>query len=163
MAGTPPAQKPLRNFLLELISNTMAIWFKPYTLDDLQQMNLHTMGETIGIEFTAIGEDSIQARMPVDHRTVQPARILHGGASAALAETLGSVGCYLTLNTDTHYCVGLELNINHIRAERSGFVTGTARPIHTGRTTHVWGIEITNAEGKLVATSRITMMILEKK
>lgn len=141
----------------------MAIWFKPYTLDDLQQMNLHTMGETIGIEFTAIGEDSIQARMPVDHRTVQPARILHGGASAALAETLGSVGCYLTLNTDTHYCVGLELNINHIRAERSGFVTGTARPIHTGRTTHVWGIEITNAEGKLVATSRITMMILEKK
>jgi len=141
----------------------MAIWHKEYTLEHLHQMNRDTMGETIGIEFTELGEDFVRARLPVDRRTVQPARLLHGGASAALAETLGSVGCFLTIDTQTHTCVGLELNINHIRGEREGYVTGTARPVHLGKTTQIWSIEIVNAAGKPVAVSRITMMILEKK
>lgn len=141
----------------------MSIWFKPYTLDNLHQMNQNTMGETIGMEFTELGEDFVSARIPVDHRTMQPARLLHGGASAALAETLGSVGCYLTIDTGLYDCVGLELNINHIRGERKGFVTGTARPIHRGKTTQIWGIEIRNEMGKLVSTSRITMMVIKKQ
>lgn len=141
----------------------MSIWFKNYTLDDIQNLNKNTMGETIGLEFTEIGEESISARMPVDHRTVQPARLLHGGASAALAETLGSVGCYLTIDTNLYDCVGLELNINHIRGERKGYVLGKAVPLHRGKTTQIWSIEIRNEMNKLVSVGRITMMIIKKQ
>lgn len=141
----------------------MSIWFKNYTLDDLQNLNKNTMGETIGLEFTEIGEESISARIPVDYRTVQPARLLHGGATAALAETLGSVGCYLTIDTNLYDCVGLELNINHIRGERKGFVVGKAIPLHRGKTTQIWSIEVRNEMNKLVSVGRITMMIIKKQ
>ena len=141
----------------------MSIWFKPYTIQDLNGLNKNTMGENLGIEFTEITEDTIMARMPVDSRTVQPFRILHGGASAALAETLGSVGAMMCLDIEKQVPVGLELNINHLRSETSGFVTGYCKPIHIGKSTHVWSIEIKNEAAKLVATSRLTIMVLDRK
>ena len=99
--------------------------------------------------------------MPVDSRTVQPMRMLHGGASAALAETLGSVGATLCVDASRHACVGLEINANHIRAVRSGLVTGTARPLHMGRRTHVWQIEIHDEEARLVCVARLTLAVVE--
>jgi 1,4-dihydroxy-2-naphthoyl-CoA hydrolase len=133
------------------------------TLADLNAMNKGTMGENLGIEFTQIEEDKIVATMPVDKRTVQPYGILHGGASVSLAETLGSVAAHCSIDFSKYLSVGLEINANHIRSARSGFVTGTAKAIHTGRRTHVWAIEIVDEEGKLVCTSRITMAIIEKR
>ena len=126
-------------------------------------MGKGTMGEGLGIEFTLIDKDKLVATMPVDHRTVQPYGILHGGASVALAETLGSVAAHLSIDSTKQISVGLEINANHIRSVRSGLVTGTASPVHVGRSTHVWAIEIVNEDGKLVCTSRITMAIIDKK
>jgi 1,4-dihydroxy-2-naphthoyl-CoA hydrolase len=100
--------------------------------------------------------------MPVDERTRQPYGLLHGGASVALAETLGSLACYLTLNPDSHYNVGLEINANHVRGVREGLVTGTARPLHMGRTTHVWEIRVVDEKDKLVCISRLTLAILAR-
>lgn len=116
----------------------------------------------LGIEFTELGEDFIVARMPVDERTRQPLGLLHGGASVALAETLGSVAATLCLD-DSRFCVGLEINANHIRSIRNGFVTGRTQPVHIGKQTHVWEIRITNESNELICISRITMAILEKK
>lgn len=141
----------------------MGIWFKDYSTEQLQDFSKQSLNENLGIEFLSIGEDSIEAKMPVDDRTVQPFRILHGGASAALAETLGSVSSMMCINTDTHIPVGLELNINHLRSETNGFVVGKCTPIHLGRSTHVWSIEITSEKGKKVAVSRLTVMILDRK
>ncbi len=123
----------------------------------------NTLVSHLGIEFTAIGEDYIEAKMPVDHRTHQPMGLLHGGASVALAETMGSVGAVCTLDNAKQYCVGLEINANHIKSARSGFVFGMARPIHLGKKTQVWEIKITNEQKELVCISRITMAILDKK
>ncbi len=117
----------------------------------------------LGIEFTKIGEDFIEAKMPVDSRTHQPMGLLHGGASVALAETLGSVGASCCIDMSTSYCVGLEINANHIKSMRSGFAIGVAKPIHIGKKTHVWEIRITNEQLELVCVSRITMAILDKK
>lgn len=117
----------------------------------------------LGIEFISIGDDYIEATMPVDERTKQPMGLLHGGASVALAETLGSIAATLTLDMTKQYAVGLEINTNHLRAMRSGTVTGKATPVHIGRTTQVWSIEIRNEESKKVAISRITMAILDAK
>lgn len=139
------------------------IWFKQYRLEEINAINQQTLASHIEIEFTAIDENSLKATMPVDHRTVQPAGLLHGGASAALAETLGSVGSYLTIDTSKQACVGLELNINHVRGVKAGKVTGTATPEHLGKTTHIWNIRIENEKGQLVAISRLTMMILDKQ
>jgi len=133
------------------------------TLEDINKMGTGTMGEGLGIEFTLIDKDKLMATMPVDHRTVQPYGILHGGASVALAETLGSVAAHLSIDSTKQISVGLEINANHIRSVRSGLVTGTATPVHVGRSTHVWAIEIVNEDGKLVCTSRITMAIIDKK
>ncbi|MFA0963594.1 hotdog fold thioesterase [Roseivirga sp. BDSF3-8] len=133
------------------------------TTEKLNAMSKKTMVEHLGIEFSEVGKDYLKARMPVDNRTVQPFRLLHGGASVALAETLGSVGAHCLVNPETHNCVGLEINANHIRAARNGWVIGTARPLHIGRTTQVWEIKIEDEEGKLVCISRITMAILERK
>ncbi|MGB3181080.1 MAG: hotdog fold thioesterase [Cyclobacteriaceae bacterium] len=133
------------------------------TVEKLDKLSKNTMVEYLGIEFTEVGKDYLKARMPVDHRTHQPFKLLHGGASVALAETLGSVGAQFTVNPDTHYCVGLEINANHIRGVREGWVTGTARPVHTGRSTQVWEIRIETEDGKLVCISRITMAVLEKQ
>ncbi len=123
-----------------------------------------SMAEHLGIEFLEVGEDFITARMPVDHRTQQPFGILHGGASVALAETLGSVASVLTLDDPTtQRAVGLEINANHIRPVSSGWVYAKALPLHLGRTTHIWDIKITSEEQKLVCVVRFTVAIVNAK
>lgn len=140
----------------------MAIWFKKdFSLADLSTMGKGTMGEHIGIEWSAVGEDFLSARMPVDHRTRQPYGLLHGGASVALAETLGSVAAAMVVDHAKFYCVGLEINANHVRSAREGFVTGIAKPLHIGASTHVWEIKIYDERDKLVCVSRLTVAILK--
>ncbi|NJN41691.1 MAG: hotdog fold thioesterase [Flammeovirgaceae bacterium] len=136
---------------------------KGYTLDQLNQLNVNSLGEVLGIVFTEIGNDFLSAKMPVDKRTHQPHGILHGGASVALAETLGSVAATLCVNLETQYCVGLDINANHIKSVRSGFVTGTARPLHLGKRTHVWEVKIVNEQNELICISRITMAVIDKR
>ena len=119
------------------------------------------MGEHIGIEWMSVGEDSISARMPVDNRTCQPYGLLHGGASVALAETIGSVAAAMVVDSSKFNCVGLEINANHVRGVRNGFVTGTAKPLHIGGTTQVWEIRIVNEKDQLVCISRITIAVLK--
>jgi 1,4-dihydroxy-2-naphthoyl-CoA hydrolase len=139
------------------------IWFQDYTLDQISFLSKNNMLEHIGIEITELGADYIKARMPVDHRTVQPMNILHGGASVALAESLGSIGAYLTVDINRYHCVGMEINANHLRPVHSGEVVyAVAKPIHIGKKSQVWSIEITNAENKLVCISRITMAVIDK-
>jgi 1,4-dihydroxy-2-naphthoyl-CoA hydrolase len=133
------------------------------TLEELNRFSRNTLAEHLGIEITAIGEDSLEAKMPVDHRTHQPMGLLHGGASVALAETLGSIAAYCTLDNAIKTCVGLEINANHIKAVKSGFVTGIARPVHVGQRTQVWEIKITNEQKELVCVSRITMAVIDKR
>jgi 1,4-dihydroxy-2-naphthoyl-CoA hydrolase len=140
----------------------MSIWFgSSPTPTEIQLIVKGCMPEYLGIEITEVGDDHLKARMPVDHRTRQPYGLLHGGASVALAETLGSLGAALVIDRSQFYCVGLEINANHIRGVREGFVTGTTRPLHIGRTTHVWEIRITDEQEKLVCVSRITVAILK--
>ena len=129
----------------------------------LQEFSKNTMVEYLGMEFTELGDNHISARMPVDHRTHQPMGLLHGGASVALAETLGSVASSLLVDMKEYNCVGIEINANHIKSARSGFVYGKATPIHIGRKTHVWDIRITNEEGALVCVSRLTVAVVRKK
>jgi len=117
----------------------------------------------LGIEFTEIGDDSITAKMPVDHRTHQPLGLLHGGASVALAETLGSVAASCCLDLNTQYCVGLDINANHTKSVKTGYVFGTTKPLHVGKKTHVWEIRIVNDANELVCISRITMAIIDKR
>lgn len=131
-------------------------------IDQLQQLSKNTMVEHLGMEFTELGENHISARMPVDHRTHQPMGLLHGGASVALAETLGSVASSMLVDMEVYSCVGIEINANHIKSARSGFVYGTATPIHIGRKTHVWDIRITNEARDLVCVSRLTVAVLKK-
>lgn len=121
------------------------------------------MVEHLGIEFTEMGEDFLRGKMPVDHRTKQPAGLLHGGASVTLAETLGSTAAYLCVDMEKFYCVGLDINANHIRAVTDGFVIGTARPLHIGKSTQVWEIKIVDEKEKLVCISRITMSVIKRK
>jgi 1,4-dihydroxy-2-naphthoyl-CoA hydrolase len=139
----------------------MSIWFRPYRLDELD-VGERTLARHIGIEFTEIGDDFLRARMPVDDRTRQPYGILHGGASVALAETLGSTGAALCIDRSKFACVGQEINANHVRAVSSGYVTGTARPLHIGRRSHVWEIRVVDEQDRLVCVSRITMYIMDK-
>lgn len=115
----------------------------------------------IGIEVTEIGDDFLKGRMPVDERTKQPAGILHGGASVALAETLGSMAANLCIDTEKYYCVGLDINSNHIRIMKEGYVYGVAKPLHLGQKTQVWEIKITDEKDRLVNVSRLTMAIVE--
>ncbi len=140
----------------------MTIWYIEATPNSLDAISANTMVEHLGIEFIAIGQDSITARMPVDHRTVQPAGLLHGGASVALAETLGSVAATLCVDPATTSCVGLEINANHIRSVRSGYVSGVARPLHLGNSTHVWDIRIHDEQERLVCVCRLTMAVLKR-
>jgi 1,4-dihydroxy-2-naphthoyl-CoA hydrolase len=141
----------------------MSIWFKKdLSLADFTLLGKGTMAEHIGIEWAAPGDDYLKARMPVDHRTCQPYGLLHGGASVALAETLGSVASAMVVDHQKFYCVGLEINANHIRSARDGFVTGIAKPVHIGRTTHVWDIKIYDEREKLVCVSRLTVAILKR-
>ncbi|WP_225782031.1 hotdog fold thioesterase [Xenophilus sp. Marseille-Q4582] len=137
----------------------MAIWQKPIDLQALNDLSPNTAVGHLGIEFIEIGDDFLRARVPVDQRTVQPFGLLHGGVSVVLAETLGSMGAYFA-SPEGHRAVGLDINANHLRAATSGWVTGTARPVHRGRTTQVWQIELANEAGELVCISRITMAML---
>lgn len=139
----------------------MSIWFKPYILEDIKWTIKNTLAENIGIELTELGPDSLKCRMAISNRTVQSMGILHGGASAALAETLGSIASNLIVDYNKYVCVGLDINANHLRSVSKGFVYAEAKPIHIGRKTHVWGIEITNEEGKMVCISRLTMAVLD--
>ena len=138
----------------------MPIWNRTATPDQLNARNPGTLNEALGIRITELGEDYLRATMPVDGRTRQPFGLLHGGASVALAETLGSLGGWLALPPGGGRVVGLEINANHVRAAREGTVTGTARPLHLGRTTQVWEIRIEDAAGKLVCVSRITLAVV---
>jgi 1,4-dihydroxy-2-naphthoyl-CoA hydrolase len=141
----------------------MAIWHQPYTLEQAQKRVVGTMVDHIGIAITEIGDDFLRGTMPVDHRTVQPMRILHGGASVTLAETLGSLAATLVIDNEKNFCVGLDINANHIRAVKDGLVTGIAKPLHIGSSTQVWSIEITDEQHRLVCISRITMAVLDRK
>jgi len=139
------------------------IWHnKQLAISDIVELGKGSMADYIGIEWTGIGPDFLKARMPVDHRTKQPYGLLHGGASAVLAETLGSVSSALVVDHSKFYCVGLEINANHIRSAREGFVTGHCTPLHLGRQTHVWDIKIYNEEEKLVCVSRLTVAVLPR-
>jgi len=140
----------------------MPIW---KTTPDLQRLNLPAhphMGTHLGIEFTRVGEDELEARMPVDERTRQPFGILHGGASVVLAETLGSVASHLVVGHGDRMPVGLEVNANHLRSVSDGFVTAVCRPVHLGRTTHVWDIRLHDDKGRATCISRLTVAIIPK-
>lgn len=139
------------------------IWKKPIDLQSLNDWHQNTMQQHIGIQFTEIGDDYIKATMPVDNRTKQPMGLLHGGASVALAESLGSVASVLCVDPEKQTVVGLEINANHIKTAKEGFVTGITKPIHLGRSTQVWEIRIYNEAEQLVCISRITNAILEHK
>ena len=135
------------------------IWKKPITLERLMQTSQNTAISHLGIEMVEIGDDFLRGRVPVDERTRQPYGLLHGGVSVVLAETLGSMGA-MYASPEGHRSVGLDINANHLRAATSGWVTGTARPVHIGRSTQVWQIDMVNDAGELTCVSRITMAIL---
>lgn len=141
----------------------MGIFNPTLTLEMLHTLSQNTLAAHLGIEFTRIGEDFLEAKMPVDSRTLQPYGLLHGGASVALAETLGSVAAAFCVDHTKYLCVGLEINANHLKSAREGFVTGVAKPIHIGGKTQVWEIKITNDAGDLICISRITIAVLDKK
>lgn len=138
----------------------MRIWKKDVSIEELTRSHEKTAVDRLGIEFLEVGDDFIRARVPVDERTVQPFRILHGGVSVVLAETLGSCGAHYSA-PEGHRAVGLDINANHIRSASSGWVTGTARAVHIGRTTQVWQIDMSNDAGQLTCVSRITMAVLQ--
>lgn len=133
------------------------------TLENLHQMSKGTMVEHLGIEFLKIGNDYLTGRMPVNEKTIQPHGMLHGGASVALAETLGSVAATLTIDPNEKICLGMEINSNHIKGVREGHVIGKATPIHIGKTTQIWEIRITNSDNQLINISRLTLAIIDKK
>ena len=140
----------------------MTIWKSLRTVEELNSGRAGTLVEHLGIEFTQISDDFIRGTMPVDGRTRQPYGLLHGGASVALAETLGSMGASMCVDAEEFQCVGQEINANHVRAARTGRVTGTARPVHLGGRSHVWVIEVVNDAGNLVCTSRLTIAIIRR-
>jgi len=132
------------------------------TPDQLNERGQNTLIHTLGIKFTEIGDDYIKAILPVDHRTKQPMGILHGGASAAFAETLGSMASTMCINIPNTYPVGIELNVNHLKSTTDGTVTGIVKPIRIGKTIHVWNIEMYNEEMVMTAISRLTVMLINK-
>lgn len=133
------------------------------SLDQLNDGRKNTMSEALGMEFTEIGPDYLRMIMPVNDLTRQPYGLLHGGASAALAETVGSVGSWLIIDTTKQICVGLDINANHVKGVKDGYVHAIARPLHIGSTTHVWDIRICDEHNKLVCISRLTVAIRDIK
>lgn len=138
----------------------MSIWKKKHTIEEINKQSEKTMGEHLGIEITEIGDDFISGTMPVDHRTKQPFGILHGGASVVLAETLGSIAGSLAADENS-ICVGLEINANHLKKVTEGKVIGIAKPIHIGRSTHVWDIRINTEANEPVCISRLTLAVIK--
>ena len=139
----------------------MPIWNQPFTLEQASASRAGTMTEHLGIDFIEIGDDFLRARMPVDHRTKQPYGIMHGGASCALAETVGSVAAYYCIDHSRQRSVGVKISTSHIKMARSGYVIGTARPFHLGRATQVWEILIHDEEGRLISVSRLRIAVLD--
>ena len=141
----------------------MSIWFnKLLTLPSLVPLGPETMAQYLGMEWVALGDDYLKMKMPVDHRTIQPYGLLHGGASCALAETVGSLASHFVIDTEKFICVGLEINANHVRSATNGYVTATCTPLHIGKATHVWDIKIHDDSDKLICISRLTVAILKK-
>ncbi len=142
----------------------MSIWYnKTVTVNDIKDIGNDTMAHFLGMEWIEIGGNFLKMRMPVNDKTKQPYGMLHGGASCALSETIGSVASALVIDREKFICVGLEINANHVKAAREGWVTANATPLHLGKTTHVWDIKIYDEEEKLICVSRLTVAILEKK
>jgi 1,4-dihydroxy-2-naphthoyl-CoA hydrolase len=142
----------------------MSIWFKKdLSIDKINKIGKDTMGEFVGIEFAELGDNFIKATMPVNERTKQPYGLLHGGASCVLAETIGSIGSALVIDHSKFFCVGMEINANHIRSAKSGLVTGVATPFHLGGSSHVWDIKIYDEAEKLVCVSRLTVAVIPIK
>ena len=143
------------------LESFMAIWFGAgFSLETANARSRGTLVSQLGIEFVEAGDDYVSAKMPVDERTRQPAGVLHGGASVALAETLASWGATFTVDPEKHHCVGLEINANHVRAIASGWVIGTARPLHLGRSTQIWEVRMLDEQERLICVSRVTMAVL---
>ncbi len=138
----------------------MAIWHSDISLDSVRERDASCANGHLGIELLELGDDYLRGRMPVDERTRQPAGVLHGGISVAFAETLASWGASFVADPTLYHCVGLEINANHVGSVASGWVIGTARPLHLGRTTQVWDVRITTEAGKLVCISRVTVAVL---
>ncbi len=140
----------------------MAIWAQAITPETLNQRGNNTMAEWLGIQFTLVGEDSLTATMPATERTKQPIGIVHGGANVVLAETIASTAANAAVDQTLYYCVGLEINANHLRPVQTGLITGTTRPIHIGRTTQVWLVELYNEDGKPTCVSRMTASVVTR-
>ena len=140
----------------------MNIWQVEMNLSALNARSTNTMASYLGIEFIEIGDNFLVAKMPIDERTKQPIGIMHGGASCVLAETVGSTAANCCVDLTKSYCVGLDINTNHIRSIREGFVIGTAKPYHLGRSTQVWGIEVVNENKQLISVNRLTMTVLTR-
>jgi 1,4-dihydroxy-2-naphthoyl-CoA hydrolase len=140
----------------------MSIWFKPFTVDDLNHRGKDTLADHLGIVFTAIGDDTLTAIMPVAPCIKQPLGIVHGGANVVLAETVASTAANVVVDIERFYCVGLEINANHIRPATEGILTAITRPVHLGRTTQVWHIDIFNAAGKQTCVSRMTASVVAR-
>ena len=145
----------------------MSIWCKTITLEDCARLDkgLHERGtlmQTLGIKVTEIGDDYLVATMPVNSSVHNPLGIVHGGANVVLAETVASYAANFVVDFDTHYCVGQEINANHIRASRKGVLTAIAKPIHIGKRSSVWNVEITNSGGELVCVSRMTAAVVKR-
>lgn len=141
----------------------MSIWFKKILLAELNQRGENTLSDYLGIQFTEIGEKSLTATMPVNQKTKQPIGLLHGGANVVLGETIASTAANMVVDLSKFYCVGLEINANHLRSVREGLVTGITYPIHLGRTTQVWQIDIFNETGQQTCTSRMTASVVTRK
>ena len=140
----------------------MAIWFKEISIDELNHFGKNTMSEFLGIQFIEIGDDFLKATMPITERTKQPIGILHGGANVALAETVASTAANSVIDVSQYFCVGLEINANHIRSVKKGIVTAITSPIHIGRSTQVWQVDIFNDEGKKTCVSRMTASVINR-
>ena len=141
----------------------MSIWHAAPNREQSQELAKNTIHDALGIEIIEVGEDFIRGKMPVDKRTVQPYGILHGGASVVLAESLGSIGSHFAIDSSKYVSVGLDINANHLRPVRSGYVYGKATPIHLGRKNHVWNIDITNERDKLICKARLTIAVIKKE
>ena len=140
----------------------MTIWRTPTSVEQIREYSRETLAETIGIRVTEIGPDFLRATMPVNPKVHQPMGVLHGGASVALAETVGSVAATLCVDQEKYVCLGQEINANHLRPISSGMVTATARPYHIGKRSHVWSIEIRDPRERLVCISRLTMAVIDR-
>jgi 1,4-dihydroxy-2-naphthoyl-CoA hydrolase len=140
----------------------MMIWFKNYSVAEVAKRNHETLSHHLGIEILEVGPDFITAKMPVDQRTKQPIGLLHGGASVVLAETLASNAANMVVDHTKQFCVGLEINANHVRSARDGFVIGKTTPIHIGKSTQLWETKIYQDE-KLICISRMTAAVLDRK